>query len=400
MKKRECILFWLLIVSLTTIPPICAASMAGISPSRIDIPFFPYAEQRIDFQTTGYDAAELEFKCPYVHPINETLNDEDRAGTFSVIVKLPEKIDAEPGEYDCRFMLRRPKDLNMPPGVGAAAEVGVLIYIKIPVKGKYATISLNADNANKGEPVYFKVTVSNLGDTALKGINAVIDLTDIDGNIKETLYTTQSDVEPFAGTELWKRMETTDYEPARYNAKATMIYGGEKPAYSETSFLIGKLFVKFLGMNINATENKINPFGVDVESWWGDTIENVRAEISMFNASGVYKGDFRTESADLSPWQKATLQGYWDANGLEAGDYDANVTLRYKGGETSETVKVILQKQPEELKKNMSFNKIKEVLISPAFLIILVLILVINVGVWMFKQKKQKGTAKQKKEIK
>ena len=33
-------------------------------------------------------------------------------------------------------------------------------------------------------------------------------------------------------------MKTTDYEPARYNAKATMIYGGEKPAYSETSFLL------------------------------------------------------------------------------------------------------------------------------------------------------------------
>jgi hypothetical protein len=172
-----------------------------------------------------------------------------------------------------------------------------------------------------------------------------------------------------------------------------MIYGGENPAYSETSFLIGKLFVKFLGMNLNATENKINPFSVDVESWWGDPIENVRAEISLFNASGSFKGNFRTESADLSPWQKATLQGYWDANGIEAGNYDANVTLMYKGGETSEIVKVVLQKQPEELKKNMSFDKIIEVLASPAFLIILVLILAINVGVWMFKQKKQKKAA-------
>ncbi|MFH1066142.1 MAG: hypothetical protein V1734_06555 [Nanoarchaeota archaeon] len=389
MKKSRFILFWLLLVTLTAIPPICATSMAGISPSRIDIPFFPNAEQRIDFRTTGYDAAELEFKCPYVHPINETLNDEDRAGTFSVILKLPDKIDAEPGDYDCRFMLHRPKDPNMPPGVGASAEIGVLIFIKIPVKGKYATISLTTDNVNKEEPVYFKTVVNNLGDTALKEISAVIDVTDIDGNIKETLYTTQSDVEPFASTELWKRMETTDYEPARYNAKATMIYGGEKPAYAETSFLIGKLFVKFLGLNINATENKINPFSVDVESWWGDPIENARAEISLFNASGVFKGNFRTESVDLSPWQKATLQGYWDANGFEAGDYDANVTLRYKGGETSEIVKVVLHKQPEELKKNMSFDKIAEVLVSPAFLIILVLILVINVGVWMLKKKKK-----------
>lgn len=392
MKKRTFILFWILLVTLAAIPSICANSMAGISPSRIDMPFFPYLEQRIDFRTTGYTLAELEFKCPYVHPINETLNDEDGANTFAVILKLPDKIDAEPGDYDCRFILHRPKNPDMPPGVGAAAEIGALIFIKIPVKGKYATISLTTENANKGEPVFFKVGVNNLGDTALKGINAVIDVTDIEGNIKETLYTTQSDVEPFAGTELWKRMETTNYEPARYNAKAVMVYGGENPAYAETNFLIGKLFVKFIGMNINATENKINPFSVDVESWWGNPIENARAEISMYNANGTFKGEFKTESVDLSPWQKATLKGYWDASGLEAGNYDANITLRYKGGETSETVKVVLHKQPEE-QKNKSFDKIKEVIVNPAFLIILVIILIINISVWILKQKKQKKAA-------
>ncbi|MDI6736996.1 MAG: hypothetical protein QME12_00585, partial [Nanoarchaeota archaeon] len=276
------------------------------------------------------------------------------------------------------------------------AEIGVLIYVHIPVKGKYATISLNADNANKGEPVYFKVTVTNLGDTALKGINAAIDVTDIDGNIKETLYTMQSDVEPFASTEMWKRMETTEYEAARYNAKAVMAYGGEKPAYAETSFLIGKLFVKFLGMEINATAGKINPVTVNVESWWGDLIENVRAEVSMYDNKSEFKGSFRTEGVDLQPWQKASLQGYWDANALEAGDYNATITLKYKGGETRETVNVLLQKQPEEPKTSMTFDKIKEVLVSPAFLIVLVLILIINVAVWALKQKKQKRTAKQK----
>lgn len=397
MKKRYFLIFCLFIMQLFAIPYCGATSMAGISPSRIDIPFFPYKEQRIDFRTMGYDMADFEFKCPYVNFINETVYDGDGVGTFSVNIKLPEKIDAEPGDYDCGFNLHRPKNINMPPGVSAAAEIGVLIYVHIPVKGKYATISLGADNANKGEPVYFKVTVSNLGDTALKGINAAIDVTDIDGNVKETLYTDSSDVEPFASTELWKRMETTEYEAARYNAKAVMAYGGEKPAYAETSFLIGKLFVKFLGMEINATAGKINPVTVNVESWWGDTIENVRAEISMYNASGEFKGDFKTESVDLQPWQKAALQGYWDANALEAGEYNATITLKYKGGKTSETVKVVLQEQPEEEKTNMSFDKIKEVLVSPAFLIILVLILIINVGVWVLKQKKQKRTEKQKK---
>ncbi|MDI6738114.1 MAG: hypothetical protein QME12_06395, partial [Nanoarchaeota archaeon] len=152
MKKRTCILFCLLILSLAAIPLVYAPSMAGISPSRIDIPFFPYKEQRIDFRTMGYDMADFEFECPYANIINETVYDEDGVMTFSVNLKLPEKIDAEPGEYNCGFILHRPKNQNMPPGMGASAEIGVLIYVHIPVKGKYATISLNADNANKGEP--------------------------------------------------------------------------------------------------------------------------------------------------------------------------------------------------------------------------------------------------------
>lgn len=393
MKKRYFIVLCMLIMPLFAAHYSSAASMAGISPSRIDIPFFPYTEKRIDFRTIGYSTADFEFKCPYVNLINETVYDEDGVETFSVNIKLPEKIDAEPGEYSCGFNLHRRKDINMPPGVSAAAEIGVLIYVHIPVKGKYATISLSTNNVNKGEPLFFKVGVNNLGDTALRGLSAAIDVMDIEGNVKETLYTTEGDALPFGSVELWKRMETTDYEPARYNARAVMAYGGEKPAEAETSFLIGKLFVKYIGMQLNATAGRINPVTVDVESWWGNPIENVRAEISMFNASGAFNGDFRTESVDLSPWQKATLKGYWDANGLEAGDYNANVTLKYKGGETSEIVKVKLQKQPEEQKRNISFDKLTEVVASPVFLAILVLILVINVGIWALKQKKQKKVA-------
>ncbi|MDD4878377.1 MAG: hypothetical protein PHO02_05075 [Candidatus Nanoarchaeia archaeon] len=371
-----------------------AGSAAGVSPSTINIPFFPLYEGYVTFRPIGYEAIDFEMKCPYVHVRNETLYDEDGVNSFTVDIKLPQKIDAIPGKYDCGFIMHKAKDINAPPGVAAKAEVKASINILIPVEGKYATITLSADNVNKGEPVYFKVSASNLGDTPLYALNAVIDVMDIDGNIKETLYTTQSDVQPFSSTEMWKKMDTEDFEPARYNAKAVMAYGGEKPAYAETSFLIGKLFVKFLGIQMNATEGKINPVTVDVESWWGDPIENVRAEISIYNASGVLKGEFRTESTDLSPWQKATLRGYWDANGIEAGNYDANVTLRYKGGETSEIVKVKLNSLPEEKKKSDAFGKIAGVIASPVFLILLVLILVINISVWLIKQKKQKKEEK------
>lgn len=390
MEKRHFIVFCLFLAALFAIPYCAAASMAGVSPSRIDIPFFPYAEQRIEFRTMGYDMADFEFKCPYVNAVNETVYDEDGVRTFSVNIKLPEKIEAEPGEYDCSFLLHRPTNPNAPAGVSASAEISVILIVHIPVKGKYAIINLNANNVNKGEPVFFKVDVQNLGDTTLNELSAIIDVMDIDGNIKETLHTTSSDVPPFKSVELWKRMETTNYEPAKYKAKATLFYGGEKPATAETEFLIGKLFVAYNGIELNATAGKINPVKINVESWWGNPIENVKAEVKIYDANQTYRSEFRTESVDLAPWQKASLQGYWDANGIEAGEYNANLTLLYKGGETKEKIKITVQKEPETEKESIGFKKLAEIVASPVFLALLILILIINVSMWLIKQKNQK----------
>lgn len=377
--------------------PVEASSAAGVIPASIDIPFFPNYEEIIDFRVIGYTAIDFEMKCPYVHVNNETLTDEDGVSSFTVTLKLPEKIEAEPGDYNCGFIMHRPQNPNMPPGIGAFAEVGARIMIKIPVKGKYAAMELSAQNANKGEPVYFKLNVRNLGDTDIKGVIAVIDIQDIENKTIEKLYTDAFDVLRYQSAEVWKRMETANYEPAKYRAKAALSYGGPKDAYAEAEFLIGKLFVNVLGMESNATAGKINPVSVNVESWWGNPIENVHAVVSMKNESGVPAGEFNTISVDLSPWQKASVGGYWDTDELMPGLYDADVTLVYKGGETKASYKIPLYAEEQIKTPLISFDKFKDVIASPVFVVLLVLILVINISVWMLKQRKQKKKAKKEK---
>lgn len=388
MKKRE---FMFLPIFLAMLIPQCvsASSAAGISPSYIEIPFFPYHEETISFKTLGYARINFEMNCPFIHINNETLNDEDGVGSFTATLKLPEKIDAEPGQYNCGFKMHRINEQNAPQGIGAFAEVEARIEILIPVKGLYATMSIAAQNANKGEPVFFKLNIKNMGEADLNGLTAAINIQDINNNSRETIYTREFNAPKFQEVEVWKRLETENYEPAKYKAKASLYYSGPKPAYAETEFLVGKLFVKYVGMDANATEGKINPIKVNVESWWGNPIENVRAEIKIYDTNNTLRGEFRTESADLQPWQKATLHGYWDANGLEAGAYGAELTLLYKGGETKEKVKLALQKQPKEGEDGKAFEAIKETLTSPIFLALLVLILIINVSIWLIKQKKQ-----------
>lgn len=383
-----------------TISEAHASSAAGISPSFVEIPFFPGYEQRMDFRITGYHAIELKFNCPYVHPVNETINDEPgMESSFSLDIKLPDKIDALPGIYDCGFAVHRWRDPNMPPGVAAQAEVAGILNIRIPEKGRYALLTIEANNANKDEPIYFHATIKNIGEEDLRGINVKIEVMDIENKTKEVLWTESKDVPRYSTVDLWKRMETTNYEPAKYKARATVSYGGPMPAVAETEFLIGKLFVNFVSMQINATAGKINPAVVNVESWWGNPIENVHAEVRMFNDSGIPAGDFKTDSIELSAWQKASVKGYWDATDIEPGNYTANITLKYKGGETYANAKIVL-KEPE--KKTIAANaieKAKEVLTSPMFIALLVIILVINVSIWLLKGRrdKKRGAKNEKK---
>lgn len=369
------------------------AAAAGVSPGKSSINFFPNEKIDLIYTISGYPSGFYlgDFGCDFVAYNNDAKETETGETRFSVTVALPEKM--EPGVHSCGFMVKQ-GELNpdMPPyagGVGAIAEVAAVILVNVPAKGKYAEISLSADNANQGEPVYFRVDVKNLGEIDLYGLSALIDVMDIDGKVIETLRTTEGEALRFSSAELWKKMETTDYEPARYKAMAVLNYGGERPAEAETEFLIGKLFVNFLGINAEANAGSINPVTVDVESWWGNPIENVRAEVSVYNKSSVLQGDFRTESIDLSPWQKATLQGYWDASGLEPGNYTADITLKYKGGETKANAVLVLA-EGSEPNETSFFARINDVIVSPVFIAVLILILVINISIWALKKKNEK----------
>ncbi|HII15976.1 MAG TPA: hypothetical protein HA362_06715 [Nanoarchaeota archaeon] len=371
------------------------ASAAGISPGKITLNFFPETSQTIEYRITGYDDFAITNKeCSFLEYNNDSEWLETGETRFTVTIRFPKTLP--PGANNCGFMVMHgATDPEAPEtarrGIGAVSQVGAVIQINVPLKGKYARISLHAENANKGEPVYFQIKAENLGEYDLNSLNARIEVADIEGKIIQRLVTEPFSIPKFGAAEVWKKMETTNFVPAKYKATAIVDYSGAGPAVAETAFLVGKMFVDFLGFEANATSGRINPITANIESWWGNPVENVYAEFKMQNGSGKYAGEFKTESADLEPWQKASLLGYWDATGLEPGNYTAGITLKYKGGKT-ETNGTIILHSPAEAKTEFPFSKAKDILSSPIFIIVLMLILLANILVWfMQKQGKAKG---------
>jgi len=373
-----------LVILLIFVPLVLSA---GVVPSTVNFNYYPNQVQTISYDVSGYNDIELEMNCPFV-TLNDDMLKSGSTHTFSVTVNLPEDIDADPGQLNCGFMIREKQDENLPPGVAARVEVGTNIYINVPYEGRYAKIDLIAPNVNKGEPVYFQVHVINLGEEDLNDISAKIEVYDMSDNLLETMFTTTDSAPIFTEGNLWKKMETTNYNPAKYKAIATLNYGGDEPAIDEKEFLIGKRFVNFLSMSENATMGKINPIQVEIESWWGDLIENVYAEIELINESGVFGGSFKTVSVDLSPWAIETLMGHWDATELSDGKYTAYVTLNYEDGKTEAVSSILLLDLEKE--KISFWTNAKAFVASPIFIVIILILLVIfNITLWYLKGKKK-----------
>ncbi len=364
----------------------------GVSPAKIELPFFPDRETVLWFDTQGYNDIDIEPSCPYIELNRDSIIKSGNNIRFSVTLKMPHKIDADPGKYNCGFMIREKSLPDMPRGVVARVEVGVVLNILIPYEGRYAKIKLEAPNTNKGEPLYFKVTVTNLGETDLNDLSAEIKVLNIKNETLKILRTTEGSAKKFGSLELWKKMETSDMEPARYKAVAMLNYGGDEPAFDETNFLIGKLLVNFVNMTRNATVDNINAVDVNVESWWGNPIEYVYAIINFKNESGVDGGTFKTVSESLQPWQTKTLRGYWDTNGLSPGKYIADIIVKYNGGEQHATSSIILNAKPEKVTLlTAAIVKAKSFIASTTFLLILIILFVVfNIALIVMLSKKRR----------
>ncbi|MBU4456076.1 MAG: hypothetical protein KKA65_01100 [Nanoarchaeota archaeon] len=378
----------IMVLFLLAIPLVLSA---GVAPSTVNINYYPNQIQTISYEVTGYDRIELDMSCPFVK-MNDDLVSSGRSHSFSVTITLPEKVDADPGKLNCGFMIREKQNENLPPGVAARVEVGVNIYIHVPYEGRYAKINLIAPNVNKGEPVYFQVHVTNLGEEDLNNLIAKIEVYDNEDNLRETMFTTSGSAPIFGATDLWKKMETVNYDAAKYKAKATLNYYGDEPVVDEKTFLIGKLFVNFLRFTENTSVGKINPVEVEVESWWGNLIENVYAEVELINESGSSGGSFKTISVNLNPWTLEKLTGYWDATELSPGKYTAEITLNYGGEKTQATAYIDLLEE----KVIISFwDSFKSFASTPAFIILVLIILItLNMTLWYLKSKKGKKNEK------
>ncbi|RME55122.1 hypothetical protein D6777_01515, partial [Candidatus Woesearchaeota archaeon] len=366
MKKT----FFFNILILSILLSTTVSSFAGVSPAKIKINFEPNKEFKKTLTVFGYDNPTLNTTCNDIVKV-ENITKVDEGHKITIKIKFKDKF-GQPGKNYCGLTFTE-KDIKLAQSTfGTKALVSSRLDISVPYPGYYAKLTLTAPNINKDQTQLFHIKVENLGENVLPNIKVDVKIYDIKNNFVDIVSTDTVTIPKFEFRETDLAWQSKGKESGKYKAVATLYYGGDEPATDEKNFIIGKIYVEFLKATVNMTPHKINPFNIDVASWWGNDLKNVYAEVKIKNSSGVDAGEFKTLSVDLAPWQTKTLTGYWDATNWGEGKYNAQIRIKYEDNETVVNDWEVNLVQPK-------INKKKPFYLSPIFILIVVIFLILLV---------------------
>ena len=320
MEKR---LILLVLISIFLINGIYAL---GLSPGKVETNFVPNQEFFINYRVLGVDSDQKLIIYPDGELSEYVTIDKTSVigpGEFTVTVKLPDKVD-KPGP---NFLyIKVLEDIPEGGGISTRLQVGALVVIYVPYPGSYAEINkFEINDANINEPVIFTVGVSSLGDN------------DIDANVKIDVHSDEGIVDSFdlgtkkilkQSSEIFIRKVEKGFLAGNYNATLKVNYGIIIKQIK--AFRIGSLNVEILNSSDKFIEGKINEFKIDIESKWNNKIRNIFAEVNI-TKNNEEVDFFKTPSVELEPWEKKTLEGFFNAENAEPGKYKAKVILNYEG---------------------------------------------------------------------
>ncbi|OIO80231.1 hypothetical protein AUJ84_04270 [Candidatus Pacearchaeota archaeon CG1_02_32_132] len=330
MVKREILFIFLFLV----LAPGAYAAL-GVSPAYYEIDFQPGLKQVFHFEFFGdYEKLRVYTEGDLAEYIELSAESLEGKGTVNALLQLPENIEL-PGTHRL-YIGAVPIDTGS--GIGAIADVRGVIKIKVPYPGKYATMEFLTGNVNLGDPVRLTVKVNSLGK---ENISANVRVDFYEGEQKlETVNLGNAIFGTGEAKEFYSELNTSNYKPGDYRAIAVVDYGADE-LNEERIVRVGELNVKIIGYSKILKRNGINPFYIDVESFWNSEIGELYASVDIINKDI----DFLTPSIILDSWTKGKLTGYFDTTGIEEDTIKGNITLHYKGRTTEQIVDFGFEKE-------------------------------------------------------
>lgn len=360
------------------------ASAEGITPGKITINFIPNLKTTIPFIVTGYNDITVETDCQELAYNNDAEKNAEGKITFSTTLILPSRIN---GPKECGVKVKEASNKNA--GIiSAQVELISSVLINAPYPGRHIDLRLEANNANKGDPIIFKATANNLGDKKLEDAQVTLELIK-DGNPATTMQTEKKDIEQESSTEFTKEFDTTPYAYGRYLAIAKLKYD-DKIAMDQKDIIIGALNLEIISYPEELETGNVEPFDIAIGSLWGKEIDDVYAAVSIANKYSQETA--KTKAINLMPWQQAILNANINTTSTKPGTYDIKITVFYQDKTTTKTGKILLKK-PEQPKQPIT-QQIKNIAKNPIIISLLISLIVLADICWILKQKSKRHPKK------
>lgn len=365
--------FYLILLVVILFLPISVYAL-GVVPGKVIMPFSPYREETFTFEVFGPKAVKAETDCSDIININRTIkaNGPDRAKVIAY-VKLPERM--EPGLKNCGISITEMSEKGEQ--VGIAVRIIAIVQIDVPYPGKYAKISITADNAMPEEDLKIYTTIINLGTDDLDAQADVI-IKDYKNNTVKLKKTDRDIVHSKESKQFVTLISAGSLDSGRYLAKAIYDYGAEV-IFAETPFIIGQLNLELTNYTKVIKSGVISPFSVIVTSLWGNPLENAYAEINIYGNDSKILVSTKTPVTTIAPYSTEIINSFIDATNLSSGNYNADIILKSNNLEFANKVNLVVEKQ--ELGK--------EFIASPYIFIFIIIAIIITDAVYMMLLRKR-----------
>jgi len=365
-------------------------SAVGIQyPSAGDrlIVFQPNIERTLDFVLLNAEhihsyktAGVLDDYVTIIDPAQDS-----GARQITADIKMPATLD--PGIYT--IMIGGAEMGNVGGTVGALTAVQSKVTVLSLYPDAYPEFSLSVGDISINQSTEYYVTVHNYGMKRINAAQAFISIYDPDNNLVTTLATDTQPVEiklddPVISTALKAVFNTSQYilKPGIYRAVAKLVYDTiEMPDTKEGTFRVGTLNVYVTDWTRSVFVNSTNKFQVMITSDWSSPIDNVYARITTPN-----KGILKTPNLDMNKFSEATLETYWETDGLTLGEHNLTIEIFYQGQSSKQIVSVnITEGIPPVVEKPAGPSMNISLDATTIVLILTIIILAFNVYLFMFK---------------
>jgi hypothetical protein len=397
---------------------VSSVSAYGLAPAEKSIDYKPNSRENAQFRFINSEQNDLELTivargelAEYIELEKEKIyvNSHDSEVNINYVVNLPD--DLEPGLRTADILvIPIPKDVqsgfdvssdtkveavNMPVDRSQNKVMAMIALIhqtkvNVPYPGKYLKGILNVNDANVNEHIGFTISLFGLGDERIESAKATII---IKGPTNEEIAVIRTEETPLNVQEKTKLAASwkADVDPGRYYAEIIVEYDG-KTLLLDKVFYVGdkRVEIEKIGVD-NFRLGTIAKFDILLRSKWNEPISDVYAKMQVLDENNNLLTDFKTKSVDLQPLGSEDVEGYWDTQDVEPGEYDINVQVYYDDQVSEKLFETVVSFDSIDVRRAITGRAISgERKLSDSVLVIIVLILIgINIGWFVYYKRKK-----------